>query len=103
MGHREPEKDRGAWLSRITIAAVLCANLVTSLTAADLVSFPDLGLRLQRGFNIRLVADSDTAPDTWCMTFDASGMGQPFCVTSDTRDSIASGLDFPGSPYWGLV
>lgn len=61
-----------ASMKRLVIAAMsalVCANA----SAADLVANNDLGLRLQRGFTIELVADADTAPDTYCMTFDALG------------------------------
>jgi len=55
--------------------AVAAASLLFCCASfgADLVPVPELGLRLQRGFTISLVADNDTAPDTWCMTFDARG------------------------------
>jgi putative membrane-bound dehydrogenase-like protein len=53
----------------IVAASVLCL----AARAADLVPVPDFGLRLQRGFNISLVADNNLATDTYCMTFDSRG------------------------------
>lgn len=50
-----------------------CLLLSSVASAADLVAIPELGLRIQRGFTIEMVADNDTAPDTWTMTFDARG------------------------------
>jgi putative membrane-bound dehydrogenase-like protein len=44
-----------------------------TLRAADLVPVPDLGLRVERGFNVTLFADNDLAADTWCMTLDSAG------------------------------
>jgi len=56
--------------------AVWFVFLLTFLSlarAADLVPVPALGLRVERGFNVTLVADNDLAPDTWCMTIDSAG------------------------------
>ena len=59
--------------------------------AADLVPVPDLGLRVERGFNVTLFADNNLAPDTWCMTVDAHGRvvvgnGQSIRTLHDDND-----------------
>src|SRR5687767_1311743 len=52
-------------------------GLILALTAsplnADLVSVPDLGLRIERGFRITEFAGNDLAPDVYCMTLDSAG------------------------------
>lgn len=58
-------------LAILTLTPAL--TLTLPLRAADLVPVPDLGLRVERGFNVTLFADNDLAPDTWCMTLDALG------------------------------
>jgi putative membrane-bound dehydrogenase-like protein len=75
--------------SRLPIGAfVLFCALVAS---ADLVSVADLGLRVERGFDVTLFADNDLAPDTWCMTIDSRGRvvvgnGQSIRTLADDDD-----------------
>ena len=56
------------------LLVVLAASwLLPSSQAADFVNYPDLGLRLQRGFRVSLYADSGLANDIYAMTLDARG------------------------------
>lgn len=57
-------------LTRLGLALAFCS---LTLSAADLVPVPDLGLRIERGFSITEFADNNLAPDTWCMTIDSRG------------------------------
>ena len=54
----------------ISLSVILAAN---GVRAADLVNFPELGLRLQRGFRVTLYADSDLANDIYAMTLNSRG------------------------------
>src|SRR5436190_20484929 len=62
-------------------AATVFAILLASATAlpffraraADLVPVNELGLRVERGFQVTQFADNTLAPDTWCMTVDSRG------------------------------
>ncbi|HMJ88933.1 MAG TPA: PVC-type heme-binding CxxCH protein, partial [Candidatus Acidoferrum sp.] len=76
-------------MKRIVFASAFCLVSACLSIAADLVPHNDLGLRLQRGFTVELAADADTAPDTYCMTFDARGRlvvanGQSIRTLEDT-------------------
>ena len=57
----------------VLLALFATACLMNSSMAADLVNFPELGLRLQRGFRVSLYADSALASDIYAMTLDARG------------------------------
>src|SRR4051794_9117670 len=60
-------------MKRILFVTSVLVLLVLGCAGADLVPNPEFGLRLQRGFDIHIVADNDLAPDTWCSTFDSRG------------------------------
>src|SRR4051794_4759386 len=82
-----PRKVLGLWIRRfrsawrpmglpfLTVWAVLFVMTVTptGLLAADLVSLPDFGVRLARGFRISVYAGPELANDIYAMTLDASG------------------------------
>lgn len=55
--------------------ACLIVGLISPLTvtAADLISFPQLGLRVARGFRVSVFADADMANDIYAMTLDPRG------------------------------
>ena len=55
------------------LVVLLGAFLSSPLSAADLVSVPELGLRIARGFRVSLYADNDLAPDIYAMTLDVHG------------------------------
>ena len=75
----------------IQAGLVLVGLVVPGIAQADLAPVPDLGLRLERGFEITEFAGNDLAPDTWCMTFDSFGRlvvgnGQSIRVLIDEDD-----------------
>ena len=59
--------------SFIQARLVLAGVLAPCIAKADLAPVPDLGLRLERGFEISEFAGNDLAPDTWCIAFDSFG------------------------------
>lgn len=55
------------------LAAALACALALAAPAADLVDWPQFGLRAPRGFRVTLFADSDLANDIYAMTIDPRG------------------------------
>ena len=55
------------WIQCIAGFVLLCS------AKAELVSFPKLGIKIAKGFNITLFADSNIAPDVYSMTLDPEG------------------------------
>lgn len=80
------------WSFKVCLFFGVCFLGFDLAPASDLVPIPELGLRLQRGFTIRIVADNDTAPDTWCMTFDSRGR-----LVVGNSDSIRTLTDTTGN------
>ena len=58
---------------KLAISTLILGLLECSLTAADLVPVPALGLRIARGFRVTLFADDNLASDIYALTLDASG------------------------------
>ena len=81
-------------ISIIGLSSLLLLGAASSLSA-DLVPVPDLGLRVERGFQVTLFADNNLAPDTWCMTTDANGrvvVGNGLSIRTlhdDNNDGVA--------------
>ena len=52
---------------------LIAALYLLSNVCAELVTVPDLGLKIEKGFSVSLYADSVLAPDVYSMTLDPEG------------------------------
>lgn len=55
------------WIRCIAAFILLCS------ARAELVTLPDLGIKIAKGFNVTLFAGADIAPDVYSMTLDTQG------------------------------
>jgi len=58
---------------KVAINALILGLLECSLTAADLIPVPALGLRVARGFRVTQFADDNLASDIYALAIDSRG------------------------------